>query len=303
LIALQEVSGMENRIGVYEVAFQLGPRLNAAGRLEHAAAALDLLRAKDPETARGLAESLDAQNRARQDLEKQIARECFEAVRARFDPEQHFAIVEGSAAWHVGVVGIVASRIQREFHRPVIVIGSDGAEWRGSGRSIEGFDLAAALRECGHLLERHGGHAMAAGVSLQAANVDLFRERFNEVARARLDASALQRTLRLDAEAQLSELSENTVVAAERLGPFGNGNPQIQLVIRKVRLVGEVRRMGAEEKHARFAVSDGFSRQDVVWWNAQSLPNGLFDLAVTPQTNVYNGLTRVQLKLLDIRPS
>src|SRR5262249_16933322 len=96
LVALKEVSGIEHGVGVYEVGFQLGPRLNAAGRLEHAAAALNLLRAKDLTIARGLAQNLDSQNRARQDLEKQIARECFEAVRARFNPDQHFAIVEGN---------------------------------------------------------------------------------------------------------------------------------------------------------------------------------------------------------------
>jgi single-stranded-DNA-specific exonuclease len=302
LSALKNVAGVNGACGVYEVGFQLGPRLNAAGRLEHAAAALELIRATDPQQAHDVAMSLDEKNRERQDIEKKIALECLAAVRSWFKPEEHFAIVEGNAAWHVGVVGIVASRLQREFHRPVIVLGSDGASWRGSGRSIDGFDLAAGLRECGHLLERHGGHAMAAGVSLNPENVAVFRERFNAVARAQLDATSLQRLLRLDAEVKLSELTVESIGALEKIGPFGIGNPQVQVLIRNVRLAGEFRRMGAEQKHARFPVSDGTGRHDVIWWNAGELPLAEFDLAVTPQLNTYNDATRVQLKLLDFRP-
>jgi len=301
LIALKQVCAIKESVGVYEVGFQLGPRLNAAGRLEHAAAALNLVRATDPAVARELAVALDVQNRERQALEKRIADECVALVRARFNPDEHFAIVEGNADWHVGVVGIVASRVQREFHRPAIVIGSDGAQWRGSGRSIEGFDLAAALRDCAHLLDRHGGHAMAAGLSLHPDNLALFRERFNEVARARLDSTLLQRPLRLDAEVKLNDLTLESITALERIGPFGNGNPQVQVTIRNVHLTGEFRRIGADQKHARFTVTDGVGRLDVLWWNATQLPPGPLELAVVPQTNFYNGTTRLQLKLLDVR--
>ena len=303
LVALKNVAAIKGACGVYEVGFQLGPRLNAAGRLEHAAAALDLVRAKDPSKARELAIALDERNRERQEMEKKIAGDCLAAVRAWFKPEEHFAIVEGNAHWHVGVVGIVASRLQREFHRPVIVLGSDGERWRGSGRSIDGFDLAAGLRECAHLLERHGGHAMAAGVSLNPENVTLFRDRFNEVARARLDSNSLQRLLRLDAEVMLSELTVESVTALQNVGPFGIGNPQVQFLIRNVRLCGEFRRLGAGQKHARFPVTDGSAKLDVIWWNASELPFAQFDLAVTPELNAYNGVTRIQLKLIDFRPA
>jgi single-stranded-DNA-specific exonuclease len=301
LVALKNVCGINGACDVYEVGFQLGPRLNAAGRLEHAATALELVRAKDADKAKQLATSLDDTNRERQETEKKIALECLNAVRSWFKPEEHFAIVEGNAGWHVGVVGIVASRIQREFHRPVIVLGSDGVSWRGSGRSIDGFDLAAGLRECAHLLERHGGHAMAAGVSLNPENVPLFRERFNDVARSRIDANSLQRLLRLDCEVKLRELNVESVSALEKIGPFGVGNPQVQILIRNVRMAGEFRRMGAEQKHARFAVTDGTAIQDVIWWNASELPLSQFDLAVTPELNVYNGTTRVQLRMIDFR--
>ena len=303
LIALKNVAAIKEACGVYEIGFQLGPRLNAAGRLEHAAAALDLVRATDAQKAKESAVALDERNRERQDVEKKIALECVAAVRAWFKPEEHFAIVEGNANWHVGVVGIVASRLQREFHRPVIVLGSDGERWRGSGRSIDGFDLAAGLRECAHLLERHGGHAMAAGVSLNPENVSLFRDRFNEVARSRIDSNSLQRLLRLDAEVKLSELTVEAITALQNIGPFGIGNPQVQFLIRNVRMCGEFRRLGAEQKHARFPVTDGSAKVDVIWWNATELPLSQFDLAVTPELNTYNGVTRIQLKLLDFRPT
>ena len=303
LIALKDVAAIRDSVGVYEVGFQLAPRLNAAGRLEDAMISLDLLRATDRARAMELAEQLDATNRERQQLEQRIADECLSAVRAWFDPERHFAIVEGRPEWHVGVVGIVAARLQREFHRPAIVIGSDGSEWRGSGRSIAGFDIAAGLRECAHLLDRHGGHAMAAGVSLMPRNFEVFRERFNEVARARIDALSLQRPVRLDAEATLAELSLACVQELDRLGPFGNDNPPVQFILKNVRLAGEVRKMGAEQKHARFRVRDASGEGDVIWWNAGEVPDGAFDLAVAPQLNTYNGATRVQLKLQDFRPA
>src|SRR5439155_5489042 len=140
-----------------------------------AEAALRLLLASDLVEAMPLALSLDAHNRERQKIERSIAQEVIGAVRAKFKPESDFVIVEGQLLWHVGVIGIVASRVLQQFYRPTIILGGDGPEWRGSGRSIAGFDLAAALRDCSHLLVRHGGHAMAAGLSIQVGNLEAFR--------------------------------------------------------------------------------------------------------------------------------
>jgi single-stranded-DNA-specific exonuclease len=165
LQALCEVAQITSSIGGYEVGFLLSPRLNAAGRLEDAREALDLLRADDYATATRVARSLDARNRQRQQIEKAMADEVITALDARFDPETDYVIVEGQRVWHIGVVGIVASRVLQRFYRPTIIVGGDGEAWRGSGRSVEGFDLAAALRQCDGLLLRHGGHAMAAGLS------------------------------------------------------------------------------------------------------------------------------------------
>jgi single-stranded-DNA-specific exonuclease len=305
LIALKEVSRTPAQVGTYEAAFQLGPRLNAAGRLEAAEEALRLLMAQDLIEARRIAVALDFQNRERQRIEKVIAEEVIKNLAATFKPEEHFVIVHGQPSWHVGVVGIVASRVLQKYFRPTIILGGDGAEWRGSGRSIQGFDLAAALRECGDLLLRHGGHAMAAGLSLQPANLEPFRMRLNEVARRSLRLEDLQAPLRLDAEVRLKELGLGLLQSLDRLGPTGQSNPPVHLIARNLVHAKPLRRIGPERQHVKMWVSDGKSTFEAVWWRGgeESLPVGSFDLAFAPQINSYAGTDSVQLKVLDWRPA
>jgi single-stranded-DNA-specific exonuclease len=305
LLALKEVAQIQKKVGGYEVGFQLAPRLNAAGRLENALEALHLLLAQDAGEAMEIALRLDAQNRERQEIERHIAKEVFEAARARFDPARDFVIVEGHAAWHIGVVGIVASRVLQEFYRPTIILGGDGEHWRGSGRSIEGFDLAGALRQCDEFLLRHGGHSMAAGVSLTPANLEGFRTRLNEVARRLLKPEQLQPVLRLDAEVRVSELSVERIQELEKLQQTGIGNPCVQLYVRNVTHQRPLQRMGVDKKHVKIWITDGKASREGIWWGAgeMSLPTGKFDLAFAPQLNTYNGNTQVQLKVLDWRPA
>jgi single-stranded-DNA-specific exonuclease len=303
LIALKEVAQCPERLGVYEIGFQLAPRLNAAGRLETAEESLQLLLARDPAQAASLAQNLDARNRERQKIEKSIVEEVIGAVRARFNPETDFVIVEGQLLWHVGVVGIVASRVLQEFYRPTIIVGGDGADWRGSGRSIAGFDLASALRDCGDLLLRHGGHAMAAGLSIASANLDLFRQRLNEIARRAIRSEDLQPPLRLDGEIELPEINLASLGELERLRPTGQGNPAVQFCAKNLAHARPLQRIGAEKKHVKMWVTDGAATHEAVWWGAGngSLPVGKFDLAFAPQVNRFNGRDTVQLKVLDWR--
>jgi single-stranded-DNA-specific exonuclease len=305
LLALREVTRIAGRIAGYEVGFQLAPRLNAAGRLENAAEALQLLLAKDMTTARTLAGRLDAHNRERQGIERSIAECLIEKIRIRFDAARDLVIVEGDVQWHIGVVGIVASRVLQEFYRPTIIFGGDGAEWRGSGRSIEGFDLAAALRECGELLVRHGGHAMAAGVTILPDKVESFRARLNEVAKRSLNGDQLRPTLRLDAEVNCSELSFEQVRELEKLQQTGVGNPAVQLCLPGVTHERGLERFGPDKKHVRMWVTDNQTTREAVWWGAGlgQLPVGRFDLACMPQVNWYQGSGNVQLKVLDWRPA
>jgi single-stranded-DNA-specific exonuclease len=306
LVALKKVAQVNGAPGVYEVGFQLAPRLNASGRLETAEESLHLLMARTLADAEPLAASLDARNRERQKIERGIADQVIGAVRARFKPETDFVIVEGGLMWHIGVVGIVASRVLQQFYRPTIIVGGEGAEWRGSGRSITGFDLAAALRECGDLLVRHGGHAMAAGLSVHPEKLDLLRERLNGLARKSLRPEELEPPLRLDGEVSLGQLTIERLEELDRLRPTGQGNPPIQLVARNLTQARALQRMGAEKQHVKLWVTDGATTRDAVWWRAgaePALPVGRFDLAFVPQINAFNGRRTVQLKVLDWRAS
>jgi single-stranded-DNA-specific exonuclease len=301
LVALKAVAKVTQPVGVYETSFQLAPRLNAAGRLENALAALQLLLTREAAEAGKLALQLDAQNRERQEIERRIAAQVIGSVRARFDPVKDFVIVEGQAAWHLGVVGIVASRVLNEFYRPTFILGGDGPDWRGSGRSIEGFDLAAALRECADLLVRHGGHAMAAGITVKPANLEPFRARLNEIARRTLEPAQLQPALRLDGEIRPADLTFERVRELEKLQHTGMGNPPVQLVMRGLTHQRPRECFGPDKRHVRLWVTDGQAAHGCVWWGgaAQPLPPERFDLACTPQLNEYQGALSIQLKVLD----
>lgn len=312
ILALKSVAKISEKIGTYEVGFQLAPRLNAAGRLETAEESLHLLLAKNLEQAMPLAKNLDLRNRERQKIEKTICDEVIGVVRAKFDSQKHFVIVEGQLLWHIGVVGIVASRVLQEFYRPTIIIGGENGEMRGSGRSIVGFDLAKALHECKEHLVRHGGHAMAAGLSILPDKIDLLRTQLNELARRHLKPDDLQPSLRLDAEVGLDEINFQTLAELEKLKPHGQGNSSIQFCARNLSHAKPLQRMGANKQHVKMWVTDtpspsgygaasGSAKLEAVWWNGgeKSLPVGKFDLAFVPQINQFNSNRTIQLKVLD----
>ncbi len=306
IIALKQVAQSPEKLGTFEVGFQLAPRLNAAGRLETAEESLHLLLAKNLAEALPIAQNLDLRNRERQKIEKSIVEEVIGVIRSKFDAQKDFVIVEGQLLWHIGVVGIVASRVLSEFYRPTIIIGGENGEMRGSGRSIAGFDLAAALRECDELLVRHGGHAMAAGLSILPDKIDLLRNKLNELARLKLKPEDLQPPLRLDAEVGLGEINFESLAELEKLKPTGQGNPSVQFCSRNLSHAKPLQKMGAQQT-ARQTLGDATARvtHEAVWWNGgdKSLPVGKFDLAFAPGINEFNGKRTVQLKVLDWRSS
>lgn len=305
LVALKQIAQCPVKVGVYEAGFHLAPRLNAAGRLETAEESLDLLRAGSMAEAVAIAGRLNQRNQERQAIERGILERVVERVERVFRPEENFVIVEGDPDWHIGVVGIVASRILQKFYRPTIILGGDGGCLRGSGRSVQGFNLAAALRECGDLLLRHGGHAMAAGVTIQPGKLEAFRERLNGLARASLTHETLQPALRVDAEVDLDEINIASLGALERLRPFGNSNPAPHFFARGLGHHRPLQRMGADKQHVKMWVTDGLATHEAVWWGAGegALPVGTFDLVFEPSVNYYNGRSTPQLKVLDWRPS
>jgi single-stranded-DNA-specific exonuclease len=305
IIALKKVAQSPEKLGAYEVGFQLAPRLNAAGRLETAEESLHLLLAENLEQAMPIAQNLDLRNRERQKIEKSIVEEVIGVVRSKFDAQKDFVIVEGELLWHIGVVGIVASRVLSEFYRPTIIIGGENGEMRGSGRSIAGFDLASALRECDELLIRQGGHAMAAGLSISPEKIDSLREKLNNLARLQLKPEDLQPPLRLDAEVRLDEINFERLAEFEKLKPTGQGNPAVQFCARNLSHAKPLQRMGAQKQHVKLWASDGTAAHEAVWWNGgdKSLPVGKFDLAFAPGINEFNSKRTVQLKILDWQSS
>ncbi|MDC0316519.1 single-stranded-DNA-specific exonuclease RecJ [Verrucomicrobia bacterium] len=305
LVALKKIVNIKPPVSVFNVGFNLGPRINAAGRMENPLAALNLLLAKDNLTAEKNAKLLDGFNLDRQKVERDISTKAIEDIKNKFDPDKDFVIVEGNMEWHLGVIGIVASRVMRKFYRPAFILTKDGKGWKGSARSIEGFDLAEAMRECDDLLNDHGGHAMAAGVSVKPGRLDAFRKRINEVAKKTINAEMFQAPLKLDAETNLSEMTLVRIQEMQQIEPTGQGNPEIQLLIPNLTMSGAILRMGKDKQHVKFWANDDRESCEVIAWNLkpEDEPKGNFDLAVAPQVNSFNGHLSVQLKLIDWRPT
>jgi single-stranded-DNA-specific exonuclease len=301
IAALLRVSSVMPPVRASDIGFRLGPRINAAGRLGTAQAALQLLLTNDPAEATRLAASLDAQNRERQAVERQVAVEVERWVESNFDATQHATIVAGSRDWHQGVLGIVASRIMRRHHRPTLVVGFDETgHGKGSGRSIEGLSLVDALRRCEAHLGNFGGHEMAAGLNVHEDAFSAFREAFETATRALVTDDMLVPRLRLDAEVSLDGFGEDLLEAQRLLEPFGNGNRQPMLFVRGVRPVTEPRVL--KEKHLRlsFAASRPLS---AIFFNGaeQPLPRPPWDVAFHLERNEYNGRVEAQMQVVAIR--
>ena len=302
LQALKQVAAVAPPIRPIHVAFRLGPRLNAAGRVGVAQDALELLLADDSNKATLLARSLDWQNRDRQVLEQKTLDEVLQQVARNFVPDRDFAIVVGARGWHPGVVGIVASRVAKQFHRPSIVIGfDDSGEGKGSGRSVPGLSLVKALDGCGEYLLQFGGHEMAAGVRLAFDQLEPFSAAFRAVARRMLTPDMVQPRLELDAELTGRELNLDLLNCHEMLQPFGIGNPQPLFFMRSVAPAGEPRLL--KEKHRLLTLRHGSSVLRAIHFNGAKypLPAPPWDIAFYLEANNYQNRVELQLQVEALR--
>jgi single-stranded-DNA-specific exonuclease len=299
---LMQAAGVKPPIMPEDIGFRLGPRLNAAGRLDTAEKALRLLLTQNALEAEQLALDLDAQNRHRQEVEKRIVAEAEEKLPREFDPTRDAAIILCARGWHPGVLGIVASRISRKYFRPTIIIGFDetGAG-KGSGRSIEGCSLVAALNECASALEKFGGHEMAAGLSLREEKLGEFRERFHAAACAQLSEEALMQQLHLDAEIALRDVSFDLLHWHEMLQPFGSENPQPLFVSCGVEPALPPRAIG--ERHLGLKLKQHNWHRRAIFFDsaAEPLPAAPWDVAYRIRSEVYEGETRIQLQVQALR--
>ncbi|PYL35927.1 MAG: single-stranded-DNA-specific exonuclease RecJ [Verrucomicrobia bacterium] len=299
---LIEVSGVKPPIFTEDIGYRLGPRLNAAGRLSTAEKSLRLLLTQDGAEATELAEFLDRQNRERQEVEKRIFAAAEEKIAKEFDPSRDAAIVVFERDWHPGVLGIVASRIVHKYHRPAIVIGLDeNGVGKGSGRSIEGFNLVQTLTRCADRIDKYGGHEMAAGLTVQEKNLDLFAKQFRQVARDLLSDEDLQPRLRLDHEISFAELNFDFLGWHEMLQPFGNGNPQPLFLARGVELVAVPRIVG--EKHLQLRLRQHNYHQRAIFFGAaaDALPKQPWDIAFRIRPDEYEGETRLEMRVEAVR--
>jgi single-stranded-DNA-specific exonuclease len=307
LRALIESSRCEaSRLDEGDLAFRLAPRINAAGRLYRADAGVELLLSEDEERARQIAEELGRANSERRATEREVDAAA-EAARRELPDELKEAngLVVAGEGWHPGVVGIVASRMVERHHRPVVVISLDEeGGGRGSGRSIPGFDLHAALEACSEHLETFGGHKAAAGLALRAENLDAFRAAFAAHADEVLSEEDLKRTERIDAMVGGVGLGLDLAEELGRLAPFGMGNPGVRLMVPSAR-VTDVRTMGEEGKHSRFSLHSGSHRALGVAFGRSSLgvdDDDMLDAAVRLEVNHWNGAVEPRVVLSEVYP-
>lgn len=310
LAALIHASGLDSdKVDCDAVGFRLAPRLNAVGRLGHAREALELLTDATGERAAQLAESLSGLNDERRTLERAIFEQaCAMAEGAGMTGPDRRAIVLSHTDWHPGVVGIVCSRLVEKYARPVLLLQecSQTGVCKGSGRSIDGFNLHAALDACADLLERYGGHDMAAGMACGRNRLEAFTERFMAHVEKHLEPDDMVHRVRYDAVATLAELTPRAVEQLESLSPFGQGNPRVRLLVRG-RLNGKPDTLGATGRHLalRLMNSDGCAVRVLAWnWaeHASAIPPGAqVEAIVEPKLSRWNGTTRVEPVLADLR--
>jgi single-stranded-DNA-specific exonuclease len=301
--ALIQSSGVDaTNLSAGHIGFQLGPRLNALGRLSDANAAVELLTTTDVGQARILAAELEGLNNKRKQMSDQTYAAAQETI-AR-DPSllDFEALVLSHPRWHPGIIGIVASRLVDLFERPVILLtASEGQIARGSARSVPGVDIGACIAAQADLLIQHGGHPGAAGLSLDADLLPQFRRRLsNTIAETRTDDVA---GLQLDAEVSLADLTVELADDLERLAPFGEGNPPIHFVARDLTIEADIV-MGVNNRHRRLTVQDesGAAHQAVWWFGADhDLPGTRFDLVFTPRINDFRGRRSLQLEWVEAR--
>ncbi len=302
LRALMRAAGVDPAaVDAGAVGFRLAPRINAAGRLGHPRAALELLLTEDAEDARRIADSLEELNRERQAIEGRILREAIKQVESWPEAERrrHAYVVAGED-WHEGVIGIVASRLVERFNRPVVLIAGGEGDWKGSGRSIASFDLHAGLAACSELLERWGGHRAAAGLSIKPEHVAEFAARFAEHAAGLLEDEDLAPQTRIDAIVPRgTRLTLELCAELARLAPFGLGNPDVTLLAPGCEL-GELSTVG-EGKHLRFRVRcDGADAGSAIAFGYGSQLDayrrqGRYDVAFRLAENRWNGTVAPQL--------
>lgn len=309
LRALIEIAGCgdDSEMTAYDLGFRIGPRINAAGRMDAASAVVELFNATNKETARRLAEHLDTRNRERMEAQREIFNRAVEEFEGGADREAqtHVAVIAGDG-WHRGVIGLAASKVAERLNRPCVVISLDGDVGHGSARSIEAYHLFDGLTACRELLDKFGGHSHAAGLSIRRECIKEFRRLMNEHAAACLTQEDLTPMLSIDAEIAVGALGFQLSQDLSALEPFGAGNPRPVFVTRGFRVLSEPQII--KEQHLKLRVEGADNRPlEAIWWRGieeveqTPAPNQRIDLAYELEANRWNGDIRLQLNVKDMR--
>jgi single-stranded-DNA-specific exonuclease len=307
LKALIDVAGCGDGKGMtaYDLGFRLGPRINAAGRMDAARAVVELFDTRDSAEARRLAEHLDARNEERKTVQQQIIDLALAEIGDGH--EARVAVIQGSG-WHRGVIGIAASKIAERLNRPCVVFSIDGDVAHGSGRSIEPYHLLNGLTACADLFEKFGGHSHAAGITIRPERIAEFRRRLNEHAASCLTEEDLEHSVTIDMELLPEQITFQLARELQALEPFGAGNTRPVFATRNLRNLSEP--MVLKDKHLKLRLAGPQNRPlEVVWWNCIETPgqtpavNGSIELAYAIETSAWNDEYRMQLNVLDLKCS
>lgn len=310
-LGLRALIGVAGYLGKKElstghIGFGLAPRINAAGRLERAMQAVEMLITDDPARAEELAQALEACNLKRREVEKGIVDRAHELIDEQGGLNGRGAIVLGQAGWHPGVVGIVASRLVDAYHRPAVVVALNDDHGQGSARTIGSFNLYDAIRSCSEGLTTFGGHAAAAGLKMPRAHFERFAEVFEAHCRGALNPEQLTKVLSIDAEVPLGQITLKVVEAIEKLEPYGIGNPKPVLVANNVRVLDAPRFVGEGGKTVQLRFTQGGTTHKAVLFGmadrAKVLKAGtVCSVAFHPSINEWNGRREVQLEVKDFQ--
>lgn len=306
LKSLVEIAGLKNGFDVSGIIFTLGPRINAAGRIEHGSAAVKMLAAQSVGEAKAYAESLNLNNEVRKQFDSHITEEAL----AMIEQSETYRLAKSTVlfkdTWHKGVIGIVAARCVEKYYRPTIILTESNNKLTGSARSVHGFDLYSAICECGDLLEKYGGHKYAAGLTLDKSNLPAFQQRFEEVVASSITPEMLIPVIDIDVEVPFSAITPKFVNILKQMEPFGPENTRPVFVAHDVYVVNSLSRF--KDKHIRFLAGQKGSDTvfQVIGFNLAEFYEKLpgydgFSIAFTVEENTYNGLTSIQLRAKDIK--
>jgi len=289
----------------YTIGFLLGPRINAAGRMDHANTAYELLMAEDPDKIKDLVESIESSNQERQKITEDIVKQVIASVE---NIEQQQIIIAIGKGWPVGVIGLAASRVSSKFNKPVVIITELSDRLAGSGRSVEQFDMTEALVKMEDLFIKYGGHAMACGFTIKNAEaLEKFKKKMNELASAKLKDIDLTPEILIESKIKLADLNWELYDQLEKFEPFGEGNQCPLFLLEQVK-VNDVRTVGSDEKHLKLKLGqDGVLKTyDAIGFNFGNLIEkikygDLIDLVCTLDANTWNGNRELQLKIKDLK--